>query len=95
MQTYKSKNVGNEIMALMQNLHKKHKNPINFLKTCWGEIAPEWAMLAEPYMIRNHVLTMKTNAAHAMILQYREQELLQIAQSVLGDVVNQVKIMKT
>lgn len=84
MQTYKSTTFLEALLPTMKKLQKKHQNPINFLKAVWVEIAPNWAIFAVPYMIRNNTLIMKTDAKHAITLQYREQELLEIIQTVLG-----------
>ena len=81
------------ILPTMKQLSKKHQNPINYLKTSWVEIAPEWAVIAQPYMIRQKTLILQTSSTHAMTIQYREQELLQIAQSIIGEVINRIKII--
>ena len=90
--TYKSKTLLESLLPTMQKLQNKHKNPINFLRTTWLDIAPKWAILAEPYMIRKNVLIMKTSSAHAITLQYREQELLQIVNTVIGTNKERVEI---
>ena len=98
MQTYKSKTFLEALLPTMKMLQKKHQNPVNFLKAVWVEIAPSWAILAQPYMIRKNTLIMQTDQAHAITLQYREQELLSIIQAVLGTssdgvVIERIKII--
>ncbi len=87
-QTYRSTTFMDAILPTMKKLSNKHKNPVNFLKAVWGDVAPQWAVLAQPYMIRKNTLIMKTISNHAITLQYREQELLKLVQTVLGENVN-------
>lgn len=95
IKTYKAHNMLEAILPTIQQLHKKHKNPITYLQSSWLEIAPEWAIIAQPYMIRQKTLTLKTSSTHAMVIQYREQELLKIAQSIIGEeAIERVKIIK-
>ena len=94
MQTYKSSTFMEAILPTIKKLHNKHKNPINFLKTAWVEIAPQWAVLAEPYMIRKETLIMRTSSQHAIMLQYREQELIAVINTILSQSpITRVKII--
>lgn len=93
MQTYKTKSIMEATLPFMKKLHKQHKNPINHLKTAWPEVAPAWAMLAIPYMIKNQVLTLETSQTHAMLIQYREEELLDLANSIVGNLATRIKII--
>ena len=98
-QTYKAMSFIEALLPTIKKLSDKHKNPINYLKTGWAEIAPDWARLATPYMIRNNTIIMKTNCEYATILQYREQELISIIKTILGDIddkmfINYIKIIK-
>lgn len=77
----------------LKKLHSQNKNPINFLKAAWIDIAPSWAVMAEPYSIRNKVLTMKAPTKQALILQYREEELLKLAQTIVSHIVQHIKII--
>lgn len=99
-QTYKSFTIIEALLPALKTLAKKHKNPINYLKTGWQEIAPDWAKIATPYLIRNNTLIMKISDASATMLQYREKELIQIIKIILGEVeekdaIKYIKIIKS
>lgn len=97
--TYKSTLVSDALFATMKKLHKKHENPINFLKEAWNEIAPNWAKEAQPSMIKNKILFMITTSKNATILQYKEADLLKIASTILNienfeNLIERIKILK-
>lgn len=91
--TYRAKTFIDAAMPIMKQLQAKQKRPINALKASWYEVAPEWATVADPYTIKEGVLLLKANPNQALILQYREQELLKIAQIIIGDVVKKIKVL--
>jgi|LADL02.1.fsa_nt_gi hypothetical protein len=99
MKTYKTATFGESLLPTMIGLKKKYDNPINFIKTSWEQIAPDWAVKAIPYMIKTKTLFLKTHSQHAMIIQFREKELLEIVSLILNthgpnSVVEKIKILK-
>jgi hypothetical protein len=80
------------IKTPLSKLSKQHTNPLSILKMQWIIMAPEWAHAAQPCMIRNKVLIMKAGA-QAMILQYRERELLDIARVITNGQIMSIKII--
>lgn len=91
MKTYHTSSINDFLNPTLKKLNKKFSNKLSFLRASWPDIAPDWALDASPYSIKNDVIFFKS-AKNSLILQFREKELLKIVNLILGDSISKVKI---
>lgn len=94
MKTYQTASIHEALNTTLKKLDKKFSNKSLFLKSAWKDIAPSWTLDAYPYSIKNETAFFKSKS-NAMILQYREKEILKIVQLLMGDTIQKIKIIAT
>jgi hypothetical protein len=93
MKTYKAFLIEELCAQIMRGVKKKHKNPIHMLAAVWSEQTPDWAKILTPYKLDKKTLYFKSSQ-NALILQYKEKEIIQIAKSIINEEIERVKIIK-
>lgn len=92
MKTYNTLSINDFLNPTLKKLNKKFCNKLSFIRSSWIDIAPDWALDAYPYSIKNNILFFKSSK-NALILQFREKELLKITNLILGDCISKIKIL--
>lgn len=92
MYTYKTSTIHESISTTLKQLNKKFDKKINFIKLAWQDIAPDWAKQAVPYTIKHKTLIFHANT-NALILKFKEKELLNIIKLILPNQIDSIKII--
>lgn len=91
--TYNTAQFRKTLTKILTPLQKKYANPIYALKQSWLEIAPDWAKMCVPTSLKDKTLFLKSSVKNNLILQYKEAELVNIAQVIIGTHVEKIKII--
>lgn len=91
MKTYNYKTFFDEGMKIMKSLHKNKNSPIEELKNKWF-LMPEFLKDTTPYIIKNKTLFIHAKN-NAIIIQYKELEILKECKKIIADI-NKIKVIK-